>query len=147
MLAYMRPTSRDYHRFTPSCFEKVAGRASAPPKSPVWVTFATRCASTGRAKEGRQVRRDDSQEIIMDGPRKMPRPGKALGAGQSSRDGAKHATPTSTQWLKSSQIRRRFGSGIAGYESAKAAWQRENPAAAPDDYCAAMRRIARAVKV
>ncbi len=104
MLAYMRPTCRDYHRFTPSCFEKVAGRASAPPKSPVWVTFAPRCASTGRAKEGRQVRRDDSQEIIMDGPRKMPRPGKALGAEQSSRDGAKHATPTSILFAEADRV-------------------------------------------
>lgn len=94
MLAYVRPVGRDYC-FTPSCFEKAAGRASAPPKSPVSATFAPRCASTGRAKEGRQVRRDDSLEIIMDGPRKTPRPGRALGDWQRRGDDTQYAKPAS----------------------------------------------------
>jgi len=96
MLAYVRPVGRDY-RFTPSCFEKAAGRASAPPKSPVRATFAPRCASTGRAKEGRQVRRDDSLEIIpMFTPKtETPRPGRALGDWQSRNDAANHAAPAS----------------------------------------------------
>lgn len=105
MLAYMRPISRDY-RFTPSCFEKAAGRASAPPKSPARVTFAPRCASTGRAKEGRQVRRDDSLEIIpMYTPKtETPRPGKALGAGQSRDDTAEYARPASILFAEANQV-------------------------------------------
>ncbi|WP_157651335.1 hypothetical protein [Dechloromonas denitrificans] len=52
-------------RMTPCLFEKQAGRASAPPKSPARVTFAPRCSGTGRAREGRQVRRDDFRQGII----------------------------------------------------------------------------------
>ncbi len=103
MLAYVRPISRDY-RFTPSHAETVAGCLTRPPKSPVRVTFAPRCASTGRAKEGRQVRRDDSLEIIMDGPRKTPRPGRALGDWQRRDDAANHAAPASKLFAEANQV-------------------------------------------
>ena len=106
MLAYVRPVGRDYC-FTPSCFEKAAGRASAPPKSPARVTFAPRCASTGRAKEGRQVRRDDSQEIIpMYTPKtETPRPGRALGDWHSRRDDtAEYAKPASILFAEANQV-------------------------------------------
>lgn len=36
MFANVRPFGREY-RITPRCFEKAAGRASAPPKSPARV--------------------------------------------------------------------------------------------------------------
>jgi hypothetical protein len=95
MLANVRLIGRDYC-LTPSHAETVAGCLTRPPKSPVRATFAPRCASTGRAKEGRQVRRDDSLEIIMDGPRKTPRPGRALGDWQTRKDHAnKYAKPAS----------------------------------------------------
>jgi len=98
MLANVRPVGRDY-RFTPSHAETVAGCLTRPPKSPARVTFAPRCASTGRAKEGRQVRRDDSLEIIpMYTPKtETPRPGKALGAGQSRDDDTQYAKPASNR--------------------------------------------------
>ena len=44
-------------------------------------------------------------------------------------------------------IRRRYGTGVPGYEAAKAAWLLANPNPSPDEYTAAMRRIARAVSV
>lgn len=44
-------------------------------------------------------------------------------------------------------IRRLYGTGVPGYEAAKAAWCLANPSSEPDEYTRAMRRISRAVRV
>lgn len=102
MIAAVRPLGREY-RVTPSRYEKPAGRQEWPPKSPERATLAPRCCGTGRAREGRKVRRDESRlEIVMDGPKKTPRPG-ARGAANACEDihGADFTAPAS--------IRRRYG--------------------------------------
>ncbi len=53
----------------------------------------------------------------------------------------------SAQFATSASIRRRFGSGIAGYEYAKSAWIAANQGVESCNYSTAMRRIARAVGV
>lgn len=50
-------------------------------------------------------------------------------------------------FAQTASIRRRFGTGVPGYEAAKSAWLLANPNPSPDEYTAAMRRIARAVRV
>lgn len=74
----------------------------------------------------------------MDANKKQP--GRA-GSGSRSNNstGCNFPTPAS--------IRRRFGTGWPGYEAAKAAWYSANPGADQHQIEAAMRRIARAVKV
>ena len=44
-------------------------------------------------------------------------------------------------------IRRRFGTGIPAYEAARSTWIRHHYATGSSEYTAAMRKIARAVKV
>ncbi len=86
MFANMRPLGREY-RITPSCSEKAAGRASAPPKSPVLVTRTQRCASTWSVRgDGFAIRRDALQQgiIPMYTPKnETPRAGEELGADEA----------------------------------------------------------------
>lgn len=74
----------------------------------------------------------------MQQPNKKPEPARVSGSRSNSTPGNYH-TPTS--------IRRRFGTGIPGYEAAKFAWIAANPSATPKQHEAAMRRIARSVRV
>jgi hypothetical protein len=72
-------------------------------------------------------------------PKKKPEPARVSGSRSNS------STPDNFTSLAS--IRRRFGTGTLAYEAAKAAWQSENLDADFRVHEAAMRRIARAVRV
>lgn len=62
------------NRSTQSCAENAAGRLHRPPKSPSLATLTPRCYGTGRAREGRKVRLDETHwSFIVDGPKKTPR--------------------------------------------------------------------------
>lgn len=65
MFANVWPIGRE-SRMTPRCVETAAGRAKAPPKSPVRVTRTQRCASTWRVRgDGFAIRRDDFRQGII----------------------------------------------------------------------------------
>jgi len=101
----LRPVGREY-RIAPSRFETPAGRQEWPPKSPNRVTLAPRCCGTGRVREGRQVRRDETHwSFIVDGQKKTPRPGArgAVGACEDSH-GTNNAAPASKLIAEADQI-------------------------------------------
>lgn len=75
----------------------------------------------------------------MHQPKKKPDPAKVSGFRQSNSTPGNFATVAT--------IRRRFGTGIHGYEAAKSAWHAEYPGAEPRQIERAMRRIAKAVGV
>ena len=72
-------------------------------------------------------------------PKKKPEPARVSGSRSNS------STPCNFASLAS--IWRRFGTGMPAYEAAKAAWQLENPDADFRVRDAAMRQIARAVRI
>lgn len=75
----------------------------------------------------------------MHQPKNKPEPARV--------SGSRSNTSTSSNYISLASIRRRYGRGIPAYERAKTDWKRENPTADPGEYTAAMRKIARAVKV
>lgn len=75
----------------------------------------------------------------MHQPKKKPEPARASGSRSNN------STPDNFTSLAS--IRRRFGTGLSGYEAAKNAWVREHQSTDTSEYTAAMRKIARAVRV
>lgn len=138
----LRPLGREY-RMTPCTFEQGAGRLPRPPKSPL---LATR---TPRSKRSGSVRADGSaiyRDVLTKGipmntpPNETPRHVvRGVAGACENTDAGNNTSPAS--------IRRRFGTGWQGYESAKSAWHAANPGADQRQIEAAMRRIARAVKV
>ncbi len=71
-------------------------------------------------------------------PKKKTEPARVSGSRSNS---------TPNNFPTPASIRHRFGSGWPGYEAAKAAWHAASPGAKPRQIEAAMRRIARAVRV
>lgn len=79
---------------------------------------------------------------MMPAENRTPSTGEALGEDETVK-----ATNLNSNYHTPTSIRRRFGTGISGYESAKFAWIAANPGADHRQFEAAMRRIVRAVKV
>lgn len=72
-------------------------------------------------------------------PKKKPEPARV--------SGSRSSYSTAGNFASLASIRRRFGTGIPAYETAKATWQSENPDADFRVHEAEMRQIAKAVGI